>query len=139
MFDGLKIPRAHAEDFSGSEELTESIRSDFASDIARFGQSNFSLIINLIIILHHDFLNSTITEDDVTSAYSDAPFELMEGTIYPELHAPPRPGFDIRTKVKREERSFSPVSSKASTESELILAAQASFIKGKNACENLEK
>jgi hypothetical protein len=52
----------------------------------------------------------------------------MEGVVYPQLHAPPRPGFDIRTKVKREERSFSPVSSKASSESELILAAQARII-----------
>jgi hypothetical protein len=73
MFGGLKIPRAHAEDTSGSEELTESVRSEFASDIA-----------------------STASEDDYTSAYSDAPFELMEGTVYPELHAAPRPGFDIR-------------------------------------------
>jgi hypothetical protein len=43
MFDGLKIPRAHAEDTSGSEELTESVRSDFASDIARFDPINISL------------------------------------------------------------------------------------------------
>ena len=73
MFGGLKIPRAHAEDTSGSEELTESVRSEFASDIV-----------------------STASEDDYTSAYSDAPFELMEGVVYPELHAAPRPGFDIR-------------------------------------------
>ena len=73
MFGGLKIPRAHAEDTSGSEELTESVRSEFASDIA-----------------------STASEEDYTSAYSDAPFELMEGVVYPELHAAPRPGFDIR-------------------------------------------
>lgn len=105
MFGGLKIPRAHAEDTSGSEELTESVRSEFASDIA-----------------------STASEDDYTSAYSDAPFELMEGTVYPELHVPPRPGFDVRTKVKREERAFSPVDSKASSESELILKAQEQYL-----------
>ena len=56
MFDGLKIPRAHAEDTSGSEEMTESIRSEIASMDA-----------------------STASEDDITSAYSDAPFELPEG------------------------------------------------------------
>ena len=73
MFGGLKIPRAHAEDTSGSDELTESVRSEFASDIA-----------------------STASEEDYTSAYSDTPFELMEGVVYPELHVAPRPGFDIR-------------------------------------------
>merc|ERR1711974_588570 len=33
MFGGLKIPRAHAEDTSGSEELTESVHSDFQSEL----------------------------------------------------------------------------------------------------------
>merc|ERR1711963_392271 len=78
MFDGLKIPRAHAEDTSGSEEMTESIRSEIASMDA-----------------------STASEDDITSAYSDAPFELPEGTVFAQLHAPPVPGFDVKTKVKK--------------------------------------
>ena len=73
MFGGLKIPRAHAEDTSGSDELTESVRSEFASDVA-----------------------SSASEEDYTSTYSDTPFELMEGVVYPELHVAPRPGFDIR-------------------------------------------
>ncbi len=36
MFGTLKIPRAHAEDTSGTEELTESVQSDFGSDVARY-------------------------------------------------------------------------------------------------------
>ena len=33
MFGGLKIPRAHADDTSGSEELTESVHSEFPSEL----------------------------------------------------------------------------------------------------------
>ena len=106
MFGGLKIPRAHADDTSGSEELTESVHSEFPSE-----------------------LMSTASEDDYTSAYSDAPFELAEGTVYPELHAPPAPGFDIKMAVKNGAgRPYSPVSSKASSESELILKAQEQYL-----------
>ena len=36
--------------------------------------------------------------------------------------------FSYRTKVKREERAFSPVDSKASSESELILKAQEQYL-----------
>merc|ERR1719410_534374 len=106
MFGGLKIPRAHADDTSGSEELTESVHSEFPSE-----------------------LMSTASEDDYTSAYSDAPFELAEGTVYPQLHAPPAPGFDIKMAVKNGGgRPYSPVSSKASSESELILKAQEQYL-----------
>ena len=106
MFGGLKIPRAHADDTSGSEELTESVHSEFPSE-----------------------LMSTASEDDYTSAYSDAPFELAEGTVYPQLHAPPAPGFDIKMAVKNGAgRPYSPVSSKASSESELILKAQEQYL-----------
>ena len=77
MFDGLKIPRAHAEDTSGSEEMTESVRSEICSEVI-----------------------STASEDDITSAYSDTPFELPEGAVFAQLHAPPLPGFDVKTKVK---------------------------------------
>ena len=106
MFNGLKIPRAHAEDTSGSEELTESVHSEFPSELI-----------------------STASEEDYTSAYSDAPFELAEGTVYPELHAPPAPGFDIKMAVKNKGgRPYSPASSKASSESELILKAQEQYL-----------
>jgi len=107
MFGGLKIPRAHADDTSGSEELTESVHSEFPSE-----------------------LMSTASEDDYTSAYSDAPFELAEGTVYPQLHAPPAPGFDIKMGVKNGGggRPYSPVSSKASSESELVLKAQEQYL-----------
>ena len=105
MFGGLKIPRAHAEDTSGSEELTESVHSDFPSE-----------------------LMSDASTEDYTSAYSDAPFELAQDTIYPSLHAPPAPGFDIKMAVKKGARSFSPVMSQASSESELILKAQEQYL-----------
>ncbi len=58
MFGGLKIPRAHAEDTSGSEEMTESVRSEFPSEII-----------------------STASEEEFTSAYSDGPFELVNKAL----------------------------------------------------------
>merc|ERR1711884_353807 len=106
MFGGLKIPRAHADDTSGSEELTESVHSEFPSE-----------------------LMSTASEDDYTSPTPTPPFELAEGTVYPQLHAPPAPGFDIKMAVKNGGgRPYSPVSSKASSESELILKAQEQYL-----------
>jgi len=106
MFDGLKIPRAHAEDTSGSEEMTESVRSEMCSDIV-----------------------STASEDDITSAYSDTPFELPEGAVFAQLHAPPIPGFDVKTKVKKGQAPmFSDVESNATSESELVLRAQEQYL-----------
>merc|ERR1712110_643461 len=106
MFDGLKIPRAHAEDTSGSEEMTESVRSEICSDIV-----------------------STASEDDITSAYSDTPFELPEGAVFAQLHAPPIPGFDVKTKVKKGQAPmFSDVESNATSESELVLRAQEQYL-----------
>jgi len=106
MFDGLKIPRAHAEDTSGSEEMTESVRSEIPSEII-----------------------STASEDDITSAYSDSPFELPEGAVFAQLHAPPIPGFDIKTKVKKGQASIiSDVESTATSESEIVLRAQEQYL-----------
>merc|ERR1712141_139328 len=106
MFDGLKIPRAHAEDTSGSEEMTESIRSEIPSEVI-----------------------STASEDDITSAYSDAEFQIPEGAVFAQLHAPPVPGFDIKTKVKKGQKEIiSDVESTATSESELILRAQEQYL-----------
>ncbi len=106
MFDGLKIPRAHAEDTSGSEEMTESVRSEIASEVI-----------------------STASEDDITSAYSDSPFDLPVGAVFAQLHAPPLPGFDIRTKVKKGGASIiSDVESTATSESEMVLRAQEQYL-----------
>ena len=106
MFDGLKIPRAHAEDTSGSEEMTESIRSEIVSDIV-----------------------STESEPDITSCYSDASFALPQGTVFAQLHAPPLPGFDVKTKVKRDHGGmYSDVESTATSESELVLKAQEQYL-----------
>ena len=49
---------------------------------------------------------SDASTEDYTSAYSDAPFELAQDTIYPSLHAPPAPGFDIKMAVKKEQDRF---------------------------------
>jgi hypothetical protein len=106
MFDGLKIPRAHAEDTSGSEEMTESVRSEIVSDIV-----------------------STESEPDITSCYSDASFALPQGTVFAQLHAPPLPGFDVKTKVKRDHGGmYSDVESTATSESELVLKAQEQYL-----------
>ena len=56
--------------------MTESVRSEICSEII-----------------------STASEDDITSAYSDTPFELPEGAVFAQLHAPPVPGYDVKTKV----------------------------------------
>merc|ERR1739846_29095 len=72
---------------------------------------------------------STASEDDITSAYSDASFALPQGTVFAQLHAPPRPGFDIKTKVKRDQAGmFSDVESTATSESELVLKAQEQYL-----------
>merc|ERR1719150_1355119 len=71
---------------------------------------------------------SDASTEDYMSAYSDAPFELAQDTIYPSLHAPPAPGFDIKMAVKKGSRSFSPVQSQASSESELVLKAQEQYL-----------
>lgn len=106
MFDGLKIPRAHAEDTSGSEEMTESVRSEIVSDVV-----------------------STESEPDITSCYSDASFALPQGTVFAQLHAPPAPGFDVKTKVKRDHAGmYSDVESTATSESELVLKAQEQYL-----------
>merc|ERR1719273_2898293 len=106
VFDGLKIPRAHAEDTSGSEEMTESVRSEIVSDVV-----------------------STESEPDITSCYSDASFALPQGTVFAQLHAPPAPGFDVKTKVKRDHAGmFSDVESTATSESELVLKAQEQYL-----------
>merc|ERR1712241_591036 len=106
VFDGLKIPRAHAEDTSGSEEMTESVRSEVPSDVI-----------------------STASEDDLTSAYSDASFRIPEGAVFAQLHAPPAPGFDIKTKVKKGGASIiSDVESTATSESEMVLRAQEQYL-----------
>merc|ERR1712008_51483 len=65
-------------------------------------------------------MGSTASEDDITSCYSDAQFELPEGAVFAQLHAPPVPGFDVKTKVKKGQAAkFSDVESTASSQSEL--------------------
>merc|ERR1711997_561189 len=66
---------------------------------------------------------------DYTSCYSDAPFELAQDTIYPSVHAPPLPGFDIKMAVKNKGgRAYSPAQSMASSGSELVLKAQEQYL-----------
>lgn len=105
LFDGLKIPRAHAVDASGSEEVTESIRTDFASDIA-----------------------SVVSEEEYTSAYSDKMCVLAEGAVVSKLTDPPMPNFDMRVKVRNKEIAYTPAMSTASSDSELVLNAQEQYL-----------
>ena len=62
MFAGLKIPRAHAMDTSGSEEMTESVHTDYGSDVT-----------------------SIATVEEYQSAYSDLGGELDESIVYPDI------------------------------------------------------
>ncbi len=48
--------------------------------------------------------------------------------MFAQLHAPPAPGFDVRTKITKGEGVFSDVESKASSESELVLRAQEQYL-----------
>jgi hypothetical protein len=105
MFDGLKIPRAHAIDASGSEDLTESITTDFPSDIA-----------------------SLESEEEYTSAYSDKMCILSEGIVISTLREAPMPAFDIIMTAKDSESRFTPVPSTASSESETVLNAQEQYL-----------
>lgn len=105
MFEGLKIPRAHATDTSGSEELTESIHSDYPSDIA-----------------------SQISAEDFQSAYSDLGGEVEENVVFADLHDPPLPAFDIKMRMKKKAKSMTPVSSRASSVTEEMMAAQEQYL-----------
>jgi len=105
MFEGLKIPRAHAMDTSGSEELTESVHTDYASDVT-----------------------SIATVEEFQSAYSDLGGELDENIVYPDLHDPPAPAFDIKMRMKKHAKSLTPISSRASSVTEEMLAAQEQYL-----------
>ena len=105
MFEGLKIPRAHAMDTSGSEEMTESVHTDYASDVT-----------------------SLATVEEFQSAYSDLGGELDENIVYPDLHEPPIPGFDIKMRMKKQAKSLTPMSSRASSVTEEMLAAQEQYL-----------
>jgi len=105
MFEGLKIPRAHAMDTSGSEEMTESVHTDYASDVT-----------------------SIATVEEFQSAYSDLPGEIDENIVYPDLHEPPLPAFDIKMRMKKHAKSLTPISSRASSVTEEMLAAQEQYL-----------
>jgi hypothetical protein len=105
MFEGLKIPRAHATDTSGSEELTESVHTDYGSEVT-----------------------SIATLEEFQSAYSDLGGEVEENIVYPDLHEPPLPAFDIKMRLKRAVKSMTPISSRASSVTEEMLAAQEQYL-----------
>jgi hypothetical protein len=105
MFEGLKIPRAHAMDTSGSEEMTESVHTDYGSDVT-----------------------SIATVEEFQSAYSDLGGEIDENIVYPDLHEPPIPAFDIKMRMKRFAKSLTPISSRASSVTEEMLAAQEQYL-----------
>ncbi len=91
--------------------MTESIRTDFASDIA-----------------------SIESEEEYTSAYSDKLCVLAEGVVSARVHEPPVPRFDIDMVVKDRTELMTPVMSSASSETGTILNAQ---VREKNQCSVL--
>merc|ERR1719278_913681 len=105
MFEGLKIPRAHATDTSGSEELTESVHTDYGSDVT-----------------------SIATVEEFQSAYSDLGGEVEENIVYPDLHEPPMPAFDTKMRIKKKAKTLTPISSRASSVTEEMLAAQEQYL-----------
>merc|ERR1711970_1266558 len=105
MFEGLKIPRAHATDTSGSEELTESVHTDYGSDVT-----------------------SVATVEEFQSAYSDLGGEVEENIVYPDLHEPPMPAFDTKMRIKKKAKTLTPISSRASSVTEEMLAAQEQYL-----------
>lgn len=106
LFGGLKIPRAHALDESGSEEVAESVNTEIHSDI-----------------------NSILTEDEYTSAYSDKMCILSEGRVQSKLHDPPVPTFDIRLAVNNGNlEAFTPTPSVISSDADTMLQAQEQYL-----------
>ena len=105
MFAGLKIPRAHATDTSGSEEMTESVHTDYGTDVS-----------------------SIPSMEEFQSAYSDLAGEVDENIVYPDLHEPPMPAFDTKMRIKKKVGPMTPISSRASSVTEEMLAAQEQFL-----------
>jgi hypothetical protein len=105
MFDGLKLPRVAPQPASGSEEMTESVKTDFPSDIA-----------------------SIESDEEYTSAYSDKMCVLPEGAIVSRLHDPPNPGFDVSMLVRDRALAYTPDLTAESSESETVLNAQEQYL-----------
>merc|ERR1711884_114105 len=105
MFAGLKIPRAHATDTSGSEEMTESVHTDYGTDVS-----------------------SIPSVEEFQSAYSDLAGEVDENIVYPDLHEPPMPAFDTKMRIKKKAGPMTPISSRASSVTEEMLAAQEQYL-----------
>merc|ERR1711884_850413 len=105
MFAGLKIPRAHATDTSGSEEMTESVHTDYGTDVS-----------------------SIPSMEEFQSAYTDLEGEVDENIVYPDLHEPPMPAFDTKMRIKKKAGPMTPISSRASSVTEEMPAAQEQYL-----------
>ena len=53
---------------------------------------------------------------------------MEENIVYPDLHEPPLPAFDIKMRMKRAVKSMTPISSRASSVTEEMLAAQEQYL-----------
>jgi hypothetical protein len=53
---------------------------------------------------------------------------VEENIVYPDLHEPPLPAFDIKMRLKRAIKSMTPISSRASSVTEEMLAAQEQYL-----------
>merc|ERR550532_1407094 len=92
-------------DTSGSEEMTESVHTDYGSDVT-----------------------SIATVEEFQSAYSDLAGEVDENIVYPDLHEPPMPAFDTKMRIKKKAKTLTPISSRASSVTEEMLAAQEQYL-----------
>ena len=81
--------------------------------------------------MHTDYgsdVTSVVSVEEFQSAYSDLGGEVEENVVYPDLHEPPPPAFDIKMRMKKKAKSLTPMSSRASSVTEEMLAAQEQYL-----------
>ena len=85
--------------------MTESVHTDYGTDVS-----------------------SIPSMEEFQSAYSDLAGEVDENIVYPDLHDPPMPAFDTKMRVKKKAATLTPISSRASSVTEEMLAAQEQYL-----------
>merc|ERR1711962_558142 len=81
--------------------------------------------------VHTDYgseVTSVVSVEEFQSAYSDLGGEVEENIVYPDLHEPPLPAFDIKMRMKKKAKSLTPMSSRASSVTEEMMAAQEQYL-----------
>merc|ERR1719481_1679583 len=85
--------------------MTESVHTDYGTDVS-----------------------SIPSMEEFQSAYSDLAGEVDENIVYPDLHEPPMPAFDTKMRIKKKAGTLTPISSRASSVTEEMLAAQEQYL-----------